>query len=139
MGSFTTDYKIPKQSMGNNISIYLPFYDIQLISNKTDLPSKKLIHVFSKDECIGTLVLDERDSTIVDGRHYDKVNPIISEISEKFYELKKSNVNYGNIGINPETENGYEYSGHEYLTVDKFFDYLKVENREEIIKSITNN
>jgi len=136
MGSFTTDYKIPKQSMGNNISIYLPFYDIQLISNKTDLPSKKLIHVFSKDECIGTLVLDERDSTILDGRHYnDKVNPINSEISEKFKEFKSSNINYGNIGNNDE----FEYEGTENLTVEVFFDYLRSENREEIIKSITNN
>jgi hypothetical protein len=126
-----------EKMVGRNVSsIYLSIFDITLISDKTSLPSKKLIHVFSKDECIGTLVLDERDSTILDGRHYnDKVNPIISEISEKFKEFKKSNINYGTLG----TGIDFEYSGTDYISVDKFFDYLKVENRNQTIESITKN
>ena len=137
MGAFTMNhnYKIPKQPMDDNISIYLPFYDIELISKRTDLPTRKLIKIYqSKVHITGILELDERNSTLVNDGFK---NPIVTNILNKFKELKKSNINYGNIGINPETENGYEYTGSEYLTVEKFFEYLKSENREEIIKSIT--
>ena len=143
MGMFTMNhnYKIPKQPTGDDISIYLPFYDIELESRKTDLPTKKDIRIYQEKSIIGTLSLDERDSTLISEefllRNHLRGNNNVIILLKKFEELKKSNINYGNIGINPDTENGYEYPGSEYLTVEIFFNYLKSENREEIIKSIT--
>lgn len=135
MGAFKTTYKIPKNPEIDRISIYLPFDDIELVSRKTDLPSKKLIKIYqSKVHINGTLELDERNSTI-ENVHFD--NRTVQMIIQKFNDLKKSNVNYGNIGLYPETSDGYEYSGSEYLTVEKFFDYLKSENRNQIIENIT--
>lgn len=128
------NYKIPKQQNSSDyISVYLPFYNIELVSRKTDLPSKKFIKIYqSKVHINGTLELDERNSTI-ENVHFD--NETVQMIIQKFNELKKSNVNYGNIGTGSE----YEWPGNDYLTIDKFFEYLKSENREEIIKSLTNN
>ena len=151
MGSFTMNhnYKIPKQPMGDDISIYLPFYGIYLVSDKTDLPSVKLIHIYKTKighaHEIGTIELDERRSTVTNAysnylnyevRESPDPESLVDIFINKYRKLKKSNINYGNIGINPETENGYEYPGSEYLTVEKFFDYLKSENREQIINQI---
>lgn len=136
MGSFTMNhnYKIPKQHMNDNISIYLPFYDVELVSNKTNVFSTKSIHFIKDNNNIGTLILDERDSTIKMGGGLD--NSIVSSIHEKFIELKKSNINYGNIGLYPETSDGYEYTGVENITIETFFEYLRMENREQIINKI---
>lgn len=128
------NYKIPKQHMNDNISIYLPFYDVELVSNKTNVFSTKSIHFIKDNNNIGTLILDERDSTIKMGGGLD--NSIVSYIYAKFIELKKSNINYGNIGLYPETSDGYEYTGVENITIETFFEYLKMENREQIINNI---
>lgn len=119
------------------IVLYLPHYDIKLISEKTSLPSKKLIQIFSREnenngKFIGTLVLDERDSTIVDGSNYIS-DSIVSEIFNKFKDFKRSNINYGTLG----TSLDFEYTGTDYISVEKFFEYLKTENRNHVIESIT--
>lgn len=135
MGMFTMNhnYKIPKSGtdLQEDYKIWLPYYEVELISKKSSLPSKKSIQFINKEKYnIGTLILDERSSTMRSGGGFD--HPTVLKIHQKFLELKKSNVNYGNIGSGDE----YEYEGSENLTIEIFFDYLKSENREQIINHI---
>jgi hypothetical protein len=132
------NYKIPKsKKVEETISILLPFYGLKLISIKTDLPSVKIINVWDiKEEThLGGLQLDERNSTITNGYYDPNPNELLEELTNKYKELKKSNINYGNIGLYPETSDGYEYPGKDNLTIEKFFDYLKSDNREQIINN----
>ncbi len=113
-----------------NLELYLPFYNISLLSNKTDLPSRKSIKIYEdKVHIIGHLDIDERSNTI---KNVGFEHPIVSEIINKFIELKKSDVGYGNIGDGGE----YEYDGVKYLRIEDFFDYLKIKNREQIINNL---
>ena len=145
MFTMNHNYKIPKQPTGDDISIYLPFYGIYLVSDKTDLPSVKLIHIYKTKighgNEIGTIELDERRSTVTNAYskflNYEvRETPDPESLTEvfinKYQKLKKSNINYGNIGSSDE----YKYEGTENLTIEIFFDYLKSENREQIINHI---
>lgn len=122
MGTFnTTD---------EEIKIYLPYKDVEICSRSTHLPTKKLIKIYEKKVHIaGTLELDERTGKL---SNIGFNHPLALSLVEDFYKFKKTDPSYGNIGNGDE----YEYEGTKNIKVEDFFNYLKVENREQIINNL---
>lgn len=95
------------------------------------------IDIIKDNESIDVnLILDERDNTIQIVFGGKKTPNLIKEdnvaianyIVKKFYELKSSDINYGN----------HEYDGNKALSIQDFFSYLKSENRNNLLNTIIN-
>jgi hypothetical protein len=104
------------------------------------------IDITKDEKSIGiNLILDERDNTIQ--IILDKKTPnliqqdnvaIANYIVKKFYELKSSDINYGNKGTFTSLDEYYDYDGNKVLSVQEFFNYLKSENRNNLLNTIIN-
>lgn len=80
-----------------------------------------------------TILLDERFNTLSFPKKIlnDEESHIITYLLNTFNELKSSKFQYGTIG-----DDDYEYEPTENIYVEDFFNYLKIEKRENILENI---
>jgi len=127
-----------KTSQMMTCKIYIPQLNIHLESNLTDskIPSGSCIINITNENIENLIVLlDERFNTISYQKKMlnDEESKILDFIKKKFNELKSSNFEYGTMGV---SDSEFEYEPTKNIYVKDFFNYLKVEKRENIIENI---
>lgn len=127
-----------KTSQMMTYKIYIPQLNIHLESDLTDykMPSGSCIIKITNENIEPLIViLDERFNTI----SYQKkmlsyeASKILCFIKKKFNELKSSDFEYGTMDV---SGSEFEYAPTKNIYVKDFFNYLKVEKRENIIENI---
>jgi hypothetical protein len=118
--------------------IYIPQLNVELESNLTDskIPSGSCIINITNENIENLIVLlDERFNTISYQKKIlsDEESKILDFIKKKFNELKSSDFEYGTMGV---SDSEFEYEPTKNIYVKDFFNYLKVEKRENIIENI---
>lgn len=127
-----------KTSQMMTYKIYIPQLNIHLESNLTDskIPSGSCIINITNENIENLIVLlDERFNTISYQKKMlsDEESKILGFIKKKFNELKSSDFEYGTMDV---SDSEFEYEPTKNIYVKDFFNYLKVEKRENIIENI---
>lgn len=127
-----------KTSRMMTYKIYIPQLNVQLESNLTDskMPSGSCIVNITNENIENLIVLlDERFNTISYQTKMlsDEESKILDFIEKKYNELKSSDFEYGTMGV---SDGSFEYEPTKNIYVKDFFNYLKVEKRENIIENI---
>lgn len=135
--------------------LHLPIYDITLEGEYGKLPGCRQIKVYGGDsfkdisgnkkisgvKFLGKYLLFELE---IDERNYNTIRaigllreiPIALTLIDKFNELKKSDISYGNYNSADIGSDSKGYSGSKPLYIEDFFNYLKIENRDLLISNI---
>ncbi len=106
------------------------------------IPALRIIKVYTDDFHLTNIEIDERFYNTYREIGLNKDNHISKYLMSKFNQFKLSNVNYGNYSIDDVRSNGvrsgfgYRYQGSKALYVEEFFDFLRVENRDNILTNI---
>jgi len=128
------------------LNLYIPQLDVTLEYEQSwfsssRLPGKRNIYILKEGNKSQTIQVDERFNTIqlseIYYQPFEKVRGSIESayvILDKYNKLKKSNPGYGNY----QTTEDYEYEPNKHIFIEEFFDFLKVEFRNDYIDKIIN-
>lgn len=109
------------------------------------IPAIRMIKVYcefnkAKEFQIMDIEIDERYFNTYREIGLNKDNKISYFLKDSFLKFKYSNVNYGNYSIDDVRSNGlrsgYGYEGYKCLYVEDFFDFLRIENRDNKLNEI---
>jgi hypothetical protein len=117
------------------INSYFEWIEHANYLGSTRVPGIKTVSVYSKDSNKSLeFYLDERINTIKVKDTFEKKfkNLIFKEIHKHYNLMKSSDVSYGNI----DTDSYIEYDPTKNIYIEDFIEFLKQENRNQIIDLI---